>query len=729
MATQTGQKKRLSLATQVVLALVLGLAAGIFFGELMAFLQVIGRAFILLLQMTVLPYIVLSLITGLGHLNYQEVKNLALKVGGLLLVSWFLAFAAILAMPLAFPELESASFFSTSLLQTPEAVDFLDLFIPANPFHAFANNLVPAVVLFSVAVGIALIRIEPKQGLLENLTVLNRCMAQVTQFVSRLTPIGVFAIVASASGTMSLEELGRLQVYLLTYVGMALVLALWGLPALIMSFTSLTYRQVVGSTRDVLITAFATGSALIVLPLLIERSKELLRESQLSTAETEATVEVIVPAFTSFPKIGTLFPMSFVLFAGWFSGNMVSVAQYPTLLTVGLPSFFGSVNTAIPFLLDLLRIPVDLFQLYLATTVVTQRFGVLLTTMNNLVLTLLGACAVGGMLTVRWGRLLRNIVITVALAVVLIGALRAFFTVALTNAYDKDKIIAGMQLLRSPREAAVYMSPPPPLPPLDPSQPSRLNRIRARGTIRVGYRNDMLPFSYVNAAGDLVGFDIEMAHILARDLEVKLELVPVESKQMAEQLNTGYCDIVMSGTAITPQWAEQAALSAPFLDATVAFIVKDHRRDDFNSRAAVKRLDAAQTLRIGIPNIPYYIAIVKRYLPHAEIVPIESIKAFFEQHGEGLDALVYAAESGSAWTLFYPAYTVAIPQPDVLAAPIAYPIARGDQEMVDLINNWLTLKQKDRTITSLYDYWVLGKNAVPPSPRWSVVRNVLHWVE
>ena len=180
MATQTGQKKRLSLATQVVLALVLGLAAGICFGELMAFFKVIGRAFILLLQMTVLPYIVLSLITGLGHLNFQEVKNLALKVGGLLLVSWFLAFAAILAMPLAFPELESASFFSTSLLQTPEAVDFLDLFIPANPFYAFSNNLVPAVVLFSVAVGIALIRIEPKQGLLENLTVLNRCMAQVT---------------------------------------------------------------------------------------------------------------------------------------------------------------------------------------------------------------------------------------------------------------------------------------------------------------------------------------------------------------------------------------------------------------------------------------------------------------------------------------------------------------------------------------------------------------------
>ncbi|ETX07562.1 MAG: hypothetical protein ETSY2_10500 [Candidatus Entotheonella gemina] len=726
MATRAGQKKRPSLATQVVIALALGLAAGIFFGELTAPLKGVGKAFILLLQMTVLPYIMLSLITGLGHLNYREVKSLGLKVGSLLLLSWGLAFVAILVMPLAYPALETASFFSTSLVKVPESVNFLELFIPSNPFHALANNLVPAVVLFSVAVGIALIGLEPKDGLLDNLTILNRAMARVTQFVSQLTPIGVFAIVASAAGTMGLEELGRLQVYLLTYVAMALVLGLWVLPALITSFTPLTYAQVIGTTRDVLITAFATGSALIVLPLLIERSKELLRQSQLSTEETEATVEVIVPAFTSFPKIGTLFPMSFVLFAGWFGGSTVSMTQYPTLITVGLPSFFGSVNTAIPFLLDLLRIPVDLFQLYLATTVVTQRFGVLLTTINNLVLTLLGACAVGGMLTMRWGRLVRNAVITAGIVVLTIGALRAFFTIALDNAYNKNEIIASLQLMRTAGEATVYTSAPPPLPPLEVPGQSRLERIRARNTIRVGYFRDGLPFSYVNAAGDLVGFDIEMAHTLAQDLNAALELVPIEPGKTAQQLNTGYCDIIMSGMAITPQRAQQMAFSQPIYDATVAFIVKDHRRDDFNSRDAVKGL---KTLRIAIPNIPYYIAIVKQYLPQAEVIPLRSIKAFFEKNGDAFDALVYSAEAGSAWTLLYPAYSVAIPQPDVLAAPIAYAMARGDEEMVDLINNWLLLKRKIQTVQSLYDYWILGKDTVPKTPRWSVIRDVLHWVK
>ena len=720
------KKFRLSVSTQVMLGLVLGLLAGIGFGELMAPLQDVGKAFILLLQMPVLPYISLSLITGLGTLSYEQVRALILKAGTVLLLSWGLAIVAILVMPLAFPVRESASFFSTSLVEKPEEVNFLTLFIPSNPFYSFANNIVPAVVLFSVAIGLALIGIEQKQGLLANLTTLNRAVTQVTIFVSRLMPLGVFAVMASAAGTMRLEELGKLQVYLLTYIAIALLFTLWALPALIMSCTTLTYRQIVGQTRDVLVTAFATGSALIVLPQLIERSKELLRQSALSTQDTEATVDVIIPAFTSFPKIGTLLPMSFVLFAGWFVGAPVPVAQYPSFIVTGLVSFFGSVNVAIPLLLDLMRIPADLFQLYLALTVVTGRFAVVLTTMNNLALTLLGACAVSGLLTIRWGRLLRNAVLTVVLLAATLAGARAFFTLALDNQDRKDEVIAGMQLLRTRVEATVHRTPPATPPASDTPQSSALARIRASGTLRVCYTPDTLPFVYFNAANELVGFDVEMAHTLARDLRVQLEFVPVERAQRAEQLHASSCDILVPGVAVSPEWTQAMALSAPYLRQTVAFIVKDHRREDFSSRAAVRRLKAP---RIGIPNSPYYIDKVQRYLPQAELVVLDSANEFFESRGDELDAFIYSAEAGSAWTLLYPAYTVAIPHPDVLAAPMSYAMAQGDQEMVNFINLWLELKKEDRTITSLYDYWILGKNAVPTPPRWSVVRNVLHWVK
>jgi Na+/H+-dicarboxylate symporter/ABC-type amino acid transport substrate-binding protein len=671
--------------------------------------------------MTVLPYITLSLITGLGHLNYQEVKTLVLKVGGLLLCSWGLAFSAILLLPLAFPAWESASFFSTALVEPPEVVNFLTLFIPANPFYALANNLVPAVVLFSIAVGLALIGMEQKQGLLEDLTILNRAMTRVTQFVARLTPFGVFAVVASAAGTMSIEEFERLQVYLMMYVVLALLLTFWVLPALITSVLPLTYQEVVGQTKDVLITAFATGSALIVLPLLVERSKVLLWQSKLRTEETEAMVEVIIPACTSFPKIGTLLPMSFVLFAGWFAGAPVSVGQYPTFLTSGLVSFFGSVHVAIPMLLDLLHIPIDLYQLYLAIGVVTDRFGALLTTMNNLLLTLLGACAVGGLLTMRWGKILRNALVTVALVTLSIAGGRAFFHFTLHNVYHNDKIIAGMQLLHRVAPATVHVSPPAPRSLKD--QPgSRLDLIRSQGSLRVGYFPDSLPFTYFNTEGQLVGFNVEMAYALARDLDVALEFVPMNRIIMAEQLYAGYCDIVMAPVAVTPERAQTMTFSSSYLDQTLAFIVKDHRRNEFSSRDAIRHLKSPH---IGVPNTPYYIEKVRQYLPQATLVVLGSVREFFEHRGEELDALVFSAESGSAWTLLYPAYTVAIPKPDVLAVPLAYPLPRGDQELANFINTWIELKKKDKTIATLYDHWILGKNAVPKQPRWSVLRNIL----
>jgi hypothetical protein len=42
------------------------------------------------------------------------------------------------------------------------------------------------------------------------------------------------------------------------------------------------------------------------------------------------------------------------------------------------------------------------------------------------------------------------------------------------------------------------------------------------------------------------------------------------------------------------------------------------------------------------------------------------------------------------------------------------------------MNRWIDLKKKDQTIAALYDYWILGRNAVAQKPRWSIARNVLH---
>src|SRR4030095_14477996 len=103
--------------------------------------------------------------------------------------------------------------------------------------------------------------------------------------------------------------------------------------------------------------------------------------------------------------------------------------------------------------------------------------------------------------------------------------------------------------------------------------------------------------------------------------------------QMAEQVRTGYCDIVMAAVAVTPERAQSMVFSTSYMDQTLAFIVKDHRRQELSSRDAVRRLKA---LRIGAPDVPYYINKVRESLPQATLVVLPSIRAFFETPSEEL---------------------------------------------------------------------------------------------
>ena len=223
-----------------------------------------------------------------------------------------------------------------------------------------------------------------------------------------------------------------------------------------------------------------------------------------------------------------------------------------------------------------------------------------------------------------------------------------------------------------------------------------------------------------------MGFDIEMAYTLANDLEVKLEFVPINREHMGKRLESGYCDIVMAGIVVTPRNSIDVAFSRAYMDETMAFVVKDHRRNQFNSRKTIQSLKAP---KIGVPKSHYYMSKIRTYLPRAILVPLDTPQEFFEKKGDELDAYLTTAEAGSAWSLLYPEFTVVLPRPDVLKVPLAYALPRGDQRTVNFLNNWIELKEKDRTIQRLYEHWILGKTAEKKQPRWSVIRNVLGWVD
>src|SRR5262245_28805694 len=259
-----------SSSRRLLLALVGGIGLGVFLGELVAPLRWVAEAYVKLLQMTVLPYVTVSIIGGLGRLRPSEARALGTRTGAVLAVLWGLALLFMFLIPLAFPRTQNASFFSTTLVEKPESFDFIDLYVPSNPFRSLANNIVPAVVLFSLLVGIALMTVERKHVLLDLLQVCGDALAKVARMVLALTPYGLFAIAATAAGTMTLDQVGRLQVYIVSYVLIALLVALWVLPGLIAALTRIPLRAIFAASHNSLLTGVVGGGLFIVLPGRIE---------------------------------------------------------------------------------------------------------------------------------------------------------------------------------------------------------------------------------------------------------------------------------------------------------------------------------------------------------------------------------------------------------------------------------------------------------------------------
>ncbi len=447
--------------------------------------------------------------------------------------------------------------------------------------------------------------------------------------------------------------------------------------------------------------------------------------------------EVLVPVAYTFPLLGGLVPFLFILFVAWLYQNPLDPVDQIQLIIVGIPSFFGSSKLSVISLLDLMRLPADAYNLYISSGILRQAFVAPLSVISIFSFTAITIALTTDRARFRWKRAAMSLFVVILLAALLIAGLHAGFTALLAGTYHGGDQISGIELpldtggnrLDRVVNTTVYLhrEDVPAIAPPAPGRHDEIRQIRERGVLRVGYNGNNVPFVFFNDKGELVGYDVEMAYDLARSMNVsRIEFVPITGTTLAESLDSGYCDIVMAAVLVNAERLDQMKFTDPTVTVHLAFVVPDGKKEAFTKLGDVKQMDG---LKVAVYNNTALVGVAHRLLPDATIVPIDTKEEFFA--GGNADALMIPAEEGYTLTLQYPFFDVAIIQPyDSYLMMYGYPVAKDSSESYLLaLNYWIRMEKDYGMLDKKYDYWVLGKIPGTVEPRWSVVRNVLHWVD
>ncbi len=699
-------------SVRIIVAMLTDLIIGATTSTVYAGVNEIADAFVMLLQMTALPYIILSLIIGIGSLSANKIKSAIKKTLTILIALVALVLFFILLTPIAFPDWKSADFYSLNTIQTAQELDLIQLFIPTNPFYSFAHGLIPSVVMFSLFIGIGLMQVKAKKQTLMALTGLNNAIINVSTMVMKLAPLAIFCIALRAAATIDSSQIDGLLVYIVSASVLVLLLAFLILPAIVATITPLDYRDILKASREAMITAFATGSFFIVIPLIVEKTKQLIDEMAVNNSKVRSDVKldaimvpsIIVPISFSLPVGGKLLALLFVLFAAWFSGSQVSASHYVFLLTAGLPQLFGSTSVAMPNLLELFNVPASLFELFLVSeSIIVGRLGSLLSVIFAISLVILIATSLLKQFTFKWRIFSKYLIILPVISIVAFVSLRFTFDnisyqyQGYTKFIERDFIMVDIEskVLKGPENIA------------ENSQPDTdvLTRIEKRGFLRIGYFRDDLPYAFHNNEGKLVGFDIEILNLLADDLGVSIEFVRIFHHEAKALLSSGYLDMT-TGIPVLPSNMKEFTLTVPYSSQSIAFIVKEERRSEFTNWQNIFSNDK---LIIGIPELYYNDNLIKRYFKHGKVWEISTPRLYFKKEYSHIDAMLFGAPTASAWTLLHPEYTVVSPKPAQPPLSMAFAINNEDNAFELFMRNWIQMKKQNNDIERLFKFWIAGK--------------------
>lgn len=713
---------KISLTLQMAIATILGILTGLFFGDLCDVFSPYAAAYILVLKVTALPYLIGAIIHGVGQLNPPQAKQILKK--GLLFISiaWTINILIVYAIKYLFPTPSSTQLGGYVSGDIPQ-LDFAELLIPDNIFSDLTHNVVPAVVIFSLLVGIALMYIKEKEVMMKSVENLVQVLTRITSWIARITPFGTFIIIANQVGTVQLSTVKQVSTYVILYIIGVSTIVFWIFPRLTNMLTSIPSYKWLQQLLPILVLAYTTNVVIVCLPYIIELLKKETQILDPQDDKAQSQIQGTVSVVFNLP-LGSLFITAFVFFVSLFYNVPLMIgSQIELFVTTFLTSLgavgLGSWINSLTFILDSLGLPIDSVNLYLTTLPFTSGFQSMVSVIEIASLALFITLACRNMIIWSFSRILKKGLFTLAPILLLIFAIKAFNP--LPEIKNETKSIYELSI-SSTIPVKIYKTAPPPIPPAA----DTFERILNTKVLRVGYNPNSAPFCFLNVDGTVVGYDISFAYELAYDLGCRLELIPMDYHHLVAELDGGQYDIAMSAVTVNEHRLKALSFTQPYETARLCLVVPEKMRKKFSSMDAIYE---NKNIQIAILKGSSYETTVKELFPNKKIILLDDYEEF-QPKNEPI-AILWEEQEATAWLLCHRGYRIVFPQPALGYDTLSYAFRNNSPRFMHYLDQWLELKKSQGFTEKQHDLWLLGKTEIasPPEPRWSIIRNVLHWVD
>ncbi|CUP33706.1 proton/sodium-glutamate symport protein [Clostridium baratii] len=340
--------KKLGLAFQIILGLILGIIVGaVFYGNpvVTSYLQPFGDIFIRLIKMIVVPIVFSSLVVGVAGVG--DIKKVG-KIGGKTIlyfevVTTFAIIVGLLVANLVHPGngVNISNLATTSIdkymhtAETASSHGLMDTFInivPTNIFESLSKGDLLPIIFFSVMFGLGVAAIGEKgKPVLAICQGVADAMFWITNQIMKLAPLGVFGLISvtvSKFGLASLIPLGKL---IITVYGAMILFVLFVL-GFVAKMAGTSIISLIRLLKDELILAFTTASSEAVLPKLMEKMEKF--------GCSKAITSFVIPTGYSFNLDGsTLYQSIAALFIAQIYGiHLPLYAQINLVLVLMLTS-------------------------------------------------------------------------------------------------------------------------------------------------------------------------------------------------------------------------------------------------------------------------------------------------------------------------------------------------------------------------------------------------------